>query len=187
MAEWIKGLIPQLFDENLWQLWTQQVWLYFWYLNFKSTSREEEIQREYLQKGTDLTSCLSSASNVLPEQQMFGKSSRYLHVSKAKPSQLHIHLPSFPSRQSIRRPLLSVATQDNPPRQHLSSQRGGGTGRREAVSSSSRDTPRTSSNALFNPHSTHEIAISRSVTRTFTRSRTETFRESGPKVSWIVF
>ncbi|XP_023185766.1 von Willebrand factor D and EGF domain-containing protein-like isoform X2 [Xiphophorus maculatus] len=123
------------------------------------------------------------ASNVLPEQQMFGKSSRYLHVSKAKPSQLHIHLPSFPSRQSVRRPLLSVATQDNPPRQHLSSHRGGGTGRREAVSSSSRDTPRTSSDALFNPHSTHEIAISRSVTRTFTRSRTGTFSESGPKIT----
>ncbi|XP_032413040.1 von Willebrand factor D and EGF domain-containing protein isoform X2 [Xiphophorus hellerii] len=122
-------------------------------------------------------------SNVLPEKQMFGKSSRYLHVSKAKPFQLHIHLPSFPSRQSVRRPLLSVATQDNPPRQHLSSQRGGGTGRREAVSSSSRDTPRTSSNALFNPHSTHEIAISRSVTRTFTRSRTGTFSESGPKIT----
>ncbi|KAM4711415.1 von Willebrand factor D and EGF domain-containing protein [Anableps anableps] len=108
------------------------------------------------------------ASSILPQQQTFGKPSRYLRGSKAKPS--HLHLPSFPSRQPIKRPPLSVATQDNPPHQALPSQRGGGTGRREAVSSSSRD-------ALFNPHSTQEIA------RSDTRSRAAPFRESGPKIS----
>ncbi|XP_047211508.1 von Willebrand factor D and EGF domain-containing protein isoform X2 [Girardinichthys multiradiatus] len=121
------------------------------------------------------------ASNFLPQQQMFGKSGRYFHGSKAKPS--HLHLPSFPSRQSIKHPPLSLATQDNPPHQDLASQRSGGTGRREAVASSSKDAPRTSSNASFKPHATHETAISRSDTRMYTRSRTASFRESGPKIS----
>ncbi|MEQ2274967.1 hypothetical protein XENORESO_016941 [Xenotaenia resolanae] len=121
------------------------------------------------------------ASNFLPQQQMFGKSSRYFHGSKAKPS--HLHLPSFPSRQSIKHPPLSLATRDNPPHQDLASQRSGGTGRREAVASSSKDAPRTSSNASFKPHATHETAISRSDTRMYTRSRTASFRESGPKKS----
>ncbi|KAM4538056.1 von Willebrand factor D and EGF domain-containing protein [Fundulus diaphanus] len=115
------------------------------------------------------------ASRFLPQQQTSGKSSRNLHGSRAKPS--HLHLPSLPSRQFIKHPPVSLANQDNPPHQDLASQRGGGTGRREAVTSSSRDAPRTASGAVFNPHPTHEIAVSRSDIR----SRTTVFRESGPK------
>ncbi|XP_015227189.1 PREDICTED: von Willebrand factor D and EGF domain-containing protein-like isoform X1 [Cyprinodon variegatus] len=113
------------------------------------------------------------ASNFLPQQQTSGKFSRYLQGKKAKTS--HLHLPNFPFRQSIKRPPSSFATQDEPSAQDLASQRAGGTGRREAVTSSSRDATKTTPSAVSYPLSSQEISITRSVTR----SRSVT----GPTVS----
>ncbi|KAM9835994.1 von Willebrand factor D and EGF domain-containing protein [Aulostomus maculatus] len=88
-----------------------------------------------------------AAFNLLPHQQTAGKSSRSPHLS-SRVSQLH--LPALPTRHSIKHLSLSVtrANRDNAPRQGPVSGRGGGTGRREAVTIASRVVTRTSTNTL---------------------------------------
>lgn len=125
------------------------------------------------------TSCLSSASNLLPQQkQMFGKSSRSSQESKAKTS--HLHVPTFPTRQGIKRPSLSINRQNNSPHQEPILERGGGTGRREAITSRSKDVPRTTVSAfpILNSHTT-----SRLNTRQYTQSRIVHFKELVHNVS----
>ncbi|XP_047432109.1 von Willebrand factor D and EGF domain-containing protein isoform X2 [Mugil cephalus] len=84
--------------------------------------------------------CMKSskeASNHLPQLQ--AKSSRSSHISGSRVSQLH--LPGAPTRHGIKH-LSSYVTRgnrDNAPRQLPAAGRGGGTGRREAVTSNSRD------------------------------------------------
>ncbi|XP_023151416.2 von Willebrand factor D and EGF domain-containing protein isoform X1 [Amphiprion ocellaris] len=106
------------------------------------------------------------ASNHLPQQQTLGKSSRSPHTSSSKISQLH--LPSLPSRHGIKHLSSSVTrtNRDNAPRQPPASGRGGGTGRREAVTSASRDVPRTSIGAhrvTANTHITQQRMYARTI------------------------
>ncbi|XP_017287266.1 von Willebrand factor D and EGF domain-containing protein isoform X2 [Kryptolebias marmoratus] len=126
--------------------------------------------------GRVCTKTSKEASNLLP-QQMFAKSSR----SSSKTKVSHLHLPSFPPRQGIKRQSSSVTRQNSPLHQDPVSDRGGGTGRREAVTSASRNLPRTTVSALhvLNSHTTSEGADS----RPNTRSRTAHFRELLPKKS----
>ncbi|KAE8278246.1 von Willebrand factor D and EGF domain-containing protein Precursor [Larimichthys crocea] len=105
-----------------------------------------------------------AASNHLHQQQTVAKTSQSLHGSTSKVSQLH--LPNLPIRHSIKHLSLPVtrANRDNIPRQNPSG-RGGGTGRREAVTPS-RDVPRTSISANL-----------RTDTRAYTRSSTTISRD----------
>lgn len=121
---------------------------------------------------TDVTSCLSSASNHLPQQQTLGKTGRSPLGSSSKVSQLH--LPHLPTRHAIKHLSLAVtrANGGNTPRQVPASGRGGGTGRREAVTAS-RDVPRTPVSSLLvttNAHTTRQSANLRSDARTYARS-----------------
>lgn len=125
-----------------------------------------------------MTSRLFSASNHLNQQQTVAKTSQSLHGSTSKVSQLH--LPNLPIRHSIKHLSLPVtrANRDNIPRQNPSG-RGGGTGRREAVTPS-RDVPRTSISAhhvTSNTHITHQSANLRTDTRAYTRSSTTISRD----------
>ncbi|XP_068575499.1 von Willebrand factor D and EGF domain-containing protein [Cebidichthys violaceus] len=123
------------------------------------------------------------ASNHLPQQQTLGKTVRSPHGSSSKVSQLH--LPNLPSRHGIKHLSWAVtrASRDNAPRQVPASGRGGGTGRREAVTVASRDVPRTSIGAL---HVTAHTHITRHSThlRTHGRSSTAISRDfKGPHVT----
>lgn len=69
------------------------------------------------------------------------KTSRFQHGRSAKISQLH--LPSLPTRSKHLSMSVTRMNRDNAPRQVPASGRGGGTGRREAVTPS-RDGPRKS-------------------------------------------
>ncbi|XP_034465210.1 von Willebrand factor D and EGF domain-containing protein isoform X3 [Hippoglossus hippoglossus] len=121
-----------------------------------------------------------AASNHLPQQQAAGKTSRSSHGSISKVSQLH--LPNLPSRHSIKHlSSLSVTrqNQDNTPRQVPASGRGGGTGRREAVTAS-RDVTKTSASALHvtaNTHNTRQSANPRSEAKTYATTRFAALRE----------
>ncbi|XP_067439212.1 von Willebrand factor D and EGF domain-containing protein isoform X2 [Thunnus thynnus] len=122
-----------------------------------------------------------AASNHLHQQQTVSKSSRSPHGSSSKVSQLH--LPALPTRHGIKHLSASVtrANRDNAPRQAPASGRGGGTGRREAVTVTSRDVPRTSVGALHfsaNTHITRQSSNLRSDARTYGRSSITTSRES---------
>ncbi|XP_039998529.1 von Willebrand factor D and EGF domain-containing protein isoform X3 [Xiphias gladius] len=113
-----------------------------------------------------------AASNHLPQQQTVGKTSRSPHGSGSKVSQLH--LPNLPTRHGIRHLSLSVTrpNQDNAPRQVPASGRGGGTGRREAVSAT-RDvtkTPVSTLNVTANTHVSHQSANPRSDVRKYART-----------------
>ncbi|XP_049426100.1 von Willebrand factor D and EGF domain-containing protein isoform X1 [Epinephelus fuscoguttatus] len=116
------------------------------------------------------------ASNHLPQQQTVSKTGRSPYGSSSKVSQLH--LPNLPTRHGIKHLSWSVtrANRDNAPRQVPSSGRGGGTGRREAVTVGSRDVPRTSVGAL-NTHITHHGSNLRTDARAYTRSSTTVSRE----------
>ncbi|XP_037617334.1 von Willebrand factor D and EGF domain-containing protein isoform X1 [Sebastes umbrosus] len=121
-----------------------------------------------------------AASNHLPQQQTLGKTSRSQHGSSSKVSQLH--LPNLPSRHGIKHLSWSVtrANRDNAPHQVPASGRGGGTGRREAVTVALRDIPRTSNSALHvtaNTHIPRHSANLRSDARTYTRSSTTISRD----------
>ncbi|XP_038577895.1 von Willebrand factor D and EGF domain-containing protein isoform X2 [Micropterus salmoides] len=111
-----------------------------------------------------------AASNHLSQQQQVGKASRSPQGSSSKVSQ--IHLPSLPTRHGIKHLSLSVtsANRDNTQRQVPVSGRGGGTGRREAVTVAARDVPRTSVSALHVTHITRQRANLRSDDRTNVRS-----------------
>ncbi|XP_073318213.1 von Willebrand factor D and EGF domain-containing protein [Pagrus major] len=111
-----------------------------------------------------------AASNHLPQQQTVIKTSRSAQGSSSKVSQLH--LPNLPTRHSIKHLSLSVtrANRDNTPQQVPASGRGGGTGRREAVTAS-RDFPRTSISA--NTYITRQGVN----LRTYARSSTTFSRE----------
>lgn len=95
---------------------------------------------------------LPSASNHLHQQQTVGKSSRSPHGSSSKVSQLH--LPVLPPRHGIKHQSSSV-TRANAPHHTSAPGRGGGTGRREAVTVASRDVPRTSAHHISTFHVTH--------------------------------
>lgn len=108
---------------------------------------------------------VSSASNHLHQQQTLVKTSRSPNVSSSsKVSQLH--LPSLPTRHGIKHLSVTRANRDNVPRQLPASGRGGGTGRREAVTAASRAS--TGANA----HITRQSA------RTHGRSSITASRES---------
>ncbi|XP_054480085.1 von Willebrand factor D and EGF domain-containing protein [Anoplopoma fimbria] len=116
------------------------------------------------------------ASNHLPQQQTLGKTVRSSQGSSGKVSQLH--LPILPSRHGIKHLSWSVtrANRDQVP----TSGRGGGTGRREAVTVASRDVPRTSISALHvtaNTHITRHGASLRTDARTYARSSTTISRD----------
>ncbi|XP_071320848.1 von Willebrand factor D and EGF domain-containing protein isoform X2 [Trachinotus anak] len=111
-----------------------------------------------------------AASNHLPQQQTVGKTSRSPHGSGSKVSQLH--LPNLPARHGIKHLSLSVTRpkQDNAPRQVPASGRGGGTGRREAVTAS-RDASVSPLHVTANTQSIRQRA------RTYTRTSTTASRE----------
>ncbi|KAI3366129.1 hypothetical protein L3Q82_009954, partial [Scortum barcoo] len=134
--------------------------------------RQSRVFYQLLPLSTDVASCLSSASNHLPQQQTVGKTGQSSHGSSSKVSQLH--LPDLPGRHGIKHLSTSVtrAHRDNTPRHVSASGRGGGTGRREAVTAS-RDFPRTSISARHvtaNTHIIHQSANPRSDVRTYTRT-----------------
>ncbi|XP_059183978.1 von Willebrand factor D and EGF domain-containing protein [Centropristis striata] len=106
-----------------------------------------------------------AASNHLPQQQTVGKTSRQTHGHSSKVSQLH--LPNLPTRHGVKHLSWSVtrANRDNAPRQVPASGRGGGTGRREAVTAAARDVPRTSASHVTTHH------------RSYTRSSTTVSRD----------
>uniref|UniRef100_UPI0037E70201 von Willebrand factor D and EGF domain-containing protein n=1 Tax=Semicossyphus pulcher TaxID=241346 RepID=UPI0037E70201 len=113
-----------------------------------------------------------AASNHLPQQQTVGKNSRSPHGSSSKVSQLH--LPILPSRHGIKHLSLPVtrSSRDNSPRQVPASGRGGGTGRREAVTAF-RDVPRSSISTFYlnaNTHTSRQSPEIRSDARTYARS-----------------
>ncbi|XP_019957821.2 von Willebrand factor D and EGF domain-containing protein [Paralichthys olivaceus] len=118
-----------------------------------------------------------AASNHLPQQQTVSKTSRSSHGSISKVSQLH--LPNLPTRHSIKH--LSSLTftrpnQDNTPRQVSASGRGGGTGRREAVTAS-REVTKTSAGAIHVTTNTRQSANPRSDTKTYATTRIAASRE----------
>ncbi|XP_026157027.1 von Willebrand factor D and EGF domain-containing protein isoform X3 [Mastacembelus armatus] len=94
--------------------------------------------------GRICTKNAKAASNHLPQQQTEGKTSRPPHGSSSKASQLH--LPNLPTRHRIKHVSMSVAraNRDNAPRQAPASGRGGGTGRREAVTANTHIPQQTS-------------------------------------------
>ncbi|XP_029306710.1 LOW QUALITY PROTEIN: von Willebrand factor D and EGF domain-containing protein [Cottoperca gobio] len=98
-----------------------------------------------------------AASNHLLQQQTLSKANRSPHGSSSKVSQLH--LPHLPSRHGIKHLSWSVtrANRDNAARQAPAAGRGGGTGRREAVTA--------------NTHTSHHSANLRADARTYSRSR----------------
>ncbi|XP_030604190.1 von Willebrand factor D and EGF domain-containing protein-like [Archocentrus centrarchus] len=113
------------------------------------------------------------ASNHLPLQQLLGKSSRSSHGSSNK--DLHLHLPNFPTRYSVKH-LSSPFIRSNREHQVTTSGREGGTGRREAVTSASRDVSRTSVSALHvtaHTHITHKSAGLRSDTGMYSTTSRE--------------
>ncbi|XP_036946841.1 von Willebrand factor D and EGF domain-containing protein isoform X2 [Acanthopagrus latus] len=111
-----------------------------------------------------------AASNHLPQQQTVVKTSRVAHGSSSKVSQLH--LPNLPTRHGVKHlsPSVTRANRDSTPQQVPASGRGGGTGRREAVTAS-RDFPRTSISA--NTYVTRQNVN----LRTYARSSTTFSRE----------
>ncbi|KAM6958041.1 von Willebrand factor D and EGF domain-containing protein [Tautogolabrus adspersus] len=114
-----------------------------------------------------------AASNHLPQQQTIGKTSRSPYGGSGKVSQLH--LPNLPSRHGVKHLSLSVtrASRDNSSRQVPASGRGGGTGRREAVTAS-RHVPRTSISAFHvtaNTHTARHSADIRLDTRSYASSK----------------
>ncbi|XP_036070331.1 von Willebrand factor D and EGF domain-containing protein [Oryzias melastigma] len=100
------------------------------------------------------------ASSRLLQQQTLVKPSRSPYRGSSQVSKLH--LPSLPTRRSYKH-LSSPVTRENPRHVEAASQRGAGTGRREAVTIP-KDNPRTST----------RVYNSRSVTIENTRSRTST-------------
>ncbi|KAM7365746.1 hypothetical protein PAMP_016658 [Pampus punctatissimus] len=116
-----------------------------------------------------------AASNHLHQQQTVGKTNRSPHAGSSKVSQLH--LPALPTRHGIKHLSMSVtkANQGHAPRQAPASGKGGGTGRREAVTAASRDGPLHSS---ANTHITRQSANVRSDAKTYGRSSITTSRES---------
>ncbi|XP_075951060.1 von Willebrand factor D and EGF domain-containing protein [Anarhichas minor] len=121
------------------------------------------------------------ASNHLPQQQTLGKTIRSPQGSSSKVSQLH--LPNLPSRHGIKHLSWAVTREnrDNAPRQVPTSGRGGGTGRREAITVS-RDVPRTSIGALHVTANTHNTRHSTNL-RTYSRSSTAISRAFFPHVT----
>ncbi|XP_023282731.1 von Willebrand factor D and EGF domain-containing protein-like [Seriola lalandi dorsalis] len=120
-----------------------------------------------------------AASNHLPRQQTVSKTGRSPHGGGSKVSQLH--LPDLPSRHAIKHLSLSVTrpNQDNAPRQVSASGRGGGTGRREAVTAS-RVVTKTLVSPLHvtaNTHIIHHSTNSRSDARTHARTSITASRE----------
>uniref|UniRef100_A0A1A8HVF3 von Willebrand factor D and EGF domains n=1 Tax=Nothobranchius kuhntae TaxID=321403 RepID=A0A1A8HVF3_NOTKU len=120
--------------------------------------------------GRVCTKTSKEASNLLPQQQTFGKPIRYQQEVKSKAP--HLHLPSLPSRYSINRQSSSVTRPDSPPRQDLVAERGGRTGRREAVTSAARVVKTTLSDVSSNSYTTQENTSSRSDARTYSRITT---------------
>ncbi|XP_067356853.1 von Willebrand factor D and EGF domain-containing protein isoform X1 [Channa argus] len=123
-----------------------------------------------------------AASNHLPQQQTGGKTGRPPHGSSSKAPQLH--LPNFPARHSIKH-LSSSVNRDNAARHALASERGGGTGRREAISATfvTADAHATRQTAnLRSDTGTQARPISKSpdVTRT-TQRQLNHFASSQPK------
>ncbi|KAM3857261.1 von Willebrand factor D and EGF domain-containing protein [Diretmus argenteus] len=121
-----------------------------------------------------------AASNHLPHQQTLGKTSRSAHGSNSKVSQLH--LPILPARHGIKHLSSSVtrANRGETPRTVLASGRGGGTGRREAVTAPLRNIPKSTSGALHlttNTHVTRQSADPRSHAKTYARTSITTSRE----------
>ncbi|XP_054590485.2 von Willebrand factor D and EGF domain-containing protein isoform X2 [Nothobranchius furzeri] len=125
--------------------------------------------------GRVCTKTSKEASNLLPQQQTFGKPIRYQQEVKSKAP--HLHLPSLPSRYSINRQSSSVTRPDSPPRQDLVAERGGRTGRREAVTSAARVVKTTLSDVSSNSYTTQENTSSRSDARTYSRSRITTVKQ----------
>lgn len=126
--------------------------------------------------GTDITFCLSSASNRLPQPLAGGQTGRSAQGRSSRVSQLH--LPSLPTRSKHRSQSIPRASRDNPPRKLPVPGRGGGTGRREA-GPASRDVPRISggsnsvnSNTLTTRQSSSARTNTRSTT-TFSRGSTD--------------
>ncbi|RVE75075.1 hypothetical protein OJAV_G00013190 [Oryzias javanicus] len=102
------------------------------------------------------------ASSRLLQQQTLAKPSRSPYRGSSQVSKLH--LPSLPTRRSYKH-LFSPVTRENPRRVEGVSQRGAGTGRREAVTVP-KDNPRTST-SIYNSRSlTVESTRSRIGTRT---------------------
>uniref|UniRef100_A0A8D3AQ72 Si:ch211-246m6.5 n=1 Tax=Scophthalmus maximus TaxID=52904 RepID=A0A8D3AQ72_SCOMX len=122
-----------------------------------------------------------AASNHLPQQQTEGKTSRSPHGIGSKVSQLH--LPNLPSRHGIKH--LSSLSVTRPhqekalPRQVPATGRGGGTGRREAMTAS-RDVTKTSLSTVHvsaNTHVARQSANSRSDARTLATTSTTASRK----------
>ena len=119
--------------------------------------------------------CPSSASNRLPQQQPGGKTSRSPHGSGVKVSQLH--LPNLPARHGIKHLSSSVTrpSQGHVPRQAPASGRGGGTGRREAVTVP-RDVTKTSVGAAHAPANSN---VTQQGARKYARTSTAASGEVG--------
>ncbi|KAG7503824.1 von Willebrand factor D and EGF domain-containing protein-like [Solea senegalensis] len=112
-----------------------------------------------------------AASNHLPQQRTAGTISRSPHASGSKVSQLH--LPNLPGRHGIKHLSTLVAPRPSqhhaPPHPGPASGRGGGTGRREAVTAY-RDVTRTPGSPALsaaNTHVTRQSASARAEARTY--------------------
>ncbi|KAM3585407.1 uncharacterized protein V6R79_017039 [Siganus canaliculatus] len=113
-----------------------------------------------------------AASSHLSQQQTAAKSSRYPHFSTSKVSQLH--LPNVPTRNVIKHLSVTRLNRPSSPHQVHPSGRGGGTGRREAVTQS-RDVTRAS---VTTQHITHQSTSLRLDSRTYPRSSMTPSRDS---------
>uniref|UniRef100_UPI003AABE1F2 von Willebrand factor D and EGF domain-containing protein n=1 Tax=Centroberyx gerrardi TaxID=166262 RepID=UPI003AABE1F2 len=130
--------------------------------------------------GRVCTKNAKAASNHLPQQQTLGKTSRSTHGSNNKVSQLH--LPVLPARHGIKHLSSSVtrASRGDAPRSAPPPGRGGGTGRREAVTAASRNVPRSSIGGLHlttNSHITRQSPNPRPDAKTYARTSITTSRE----------